>query len=81
MRASCLSGSTISISAWTIFEPIWPRGFSAIDKRIDEFRADTARRFEELTAPVARLEDRLWWIVGIQVGTWISIMLAILFRR
>lgn len=63
-----------------------------LHRRLDDFRGDVARgfaelrgemnrRFEELTNRVARLEDRLWWIVGIQVGTWVTVMLAILFRR
>jgi hypothetical protein len=42
--------------------------------RMDRFEA----RFE---GRLGRLEDRLWWIVGIQIGTWITIMIAILFRR
>ena len=66
-----------------------------LHKRFDDLRADmnarfTAvdRRFDDLTGLMdrfegrfGRLEDRLWWIVGIQIGTWITIMIAILFRR
>jgi tetrahydromethanopterin S-methyltransferase subunit G len=52
-----------------------------LHRRLDDFRGEMNRRFEELTTRVARVEDRLWWIVGIQVGTWITVMLAILFRR
>ena len=57
-------------------------------RRFEELRSEMNRRFEELAARMVRLEDRvarvgdrLWWIVGIQVGTWITVMLAILFRR
>jgi tetrahydromethanopterin S-methyltransferase subunit G len=57
------------------------RGFADVYKRFDDLRGEMNRRFEELTTRVARVEDRLWWIVGIQVGTWITVMLAILFRR
>ena len=55
--------------------------FVAVDKRFDDLRGEMVRRFDELTTRMARLEDRIWWIVGIQIGTWITIMLAILFKR
>jgi hypothetical protein len=58
--------------------------FALMDKRLDDLRGEMIRRFEELTGRMgrlARLEDRVWWIAGIQIGTWITIMLAILFRR
>jgi hypothetical protein len=42
---------------------------------------DVHKRLDDLRADMARLEDPFWWIVGIQIGAWISIMLAILFRR
>lgn len=57
------------------------RRLDDLHRRLDDFRAEMVRRFEELTSRVTRVEDRLRWIVGIQLGTWVTVMLAILFRR
>lgn len=44
----------------------------------------TNGRIDALHARIDRLESRLWWvlitIVGVQFTTWVTIMLAILFK-
>jgi hypothetical protein len=58
------------------------RRLDDLHRRLDDFPGEMVLRFEELliTYRVARVEDRLWRIVGIQIGTWVTVMLAILFR-
>ena len=45
-----------------------------MDKRLSEFREDLTRRMD-------RLDARFWWLLGIQISMWITIILAILFGK
>ena len=52
-----------------------------LHRRLDEVINRITRLEDHLVSRLAKVEDRMWWIVGIQIGTWITVMLAILFRR
>ncbi len=47
-----------------------------IEKLRREFKEDITRIDDRLT----RLEGRLWWIVGIILVQWLSIMIAVIFK-
>lgn len=47
---------------------------NSIDRRLDAFEHTVESRF-------ALIDQRLTWIVGILVGTWITTILTVLFHR
>ncbi|WP_148676790.1 hypothetical protein [Staphylothermus marinus] len=51
-----------------------------MDKRMMEFREDFNRRLNRLESEVRELRGRIWWVIGIQISMWITIILAILFK-
>lgn len=64
------------------------RRFDDLDRKIDRFREELDRkidiRFDSLSKRIDDLDKKMWinfrWIVGIQITTWITIILTILFK-
>ncbi len=58
------------------------RRFDDLDKKIDRFREELDRKIsgfrEELDKKIG---INFRWIVGIQITTWVTILLAILFKK
>ena len=56
-----------------------------MDKRIAEFREDFNTRLNhiesditDLRSEIRDLRGRFWWLIGIQISMWVTIILAIL---
>jgi len=54
--------------------------FDQVDKRISEFREDFNARLNHLETELRELGNRIWWVIGIQISMWVTIMLAILIK-
>ena len=54
--------------------------FEQVDKRISEFREDFNTRLNHVETELGELRNRIWWVIGIQISMWITIILAILLR-
>jgi hypothetical protein len=39
-----------------------------------------SRRLDDLSAELRDLRSRIWWVIGIQISMWITIILAILIK-
>ncbi len=59
-----------------------------INLRIGDLRSDMNHRFEafnrrleEVREEIRELRNRFWWLLGIQITMWVTIILAILFGR
>jgi len=50
-----------------------------MDKRIGEFREDFNRRLNHVETGLRELRNRIWWIIGLQISMWVTIILTILF--
>ncbi len=57
------------------------RGFEDFGRRFTELREDFNRRLGELREEIRELRNRFWWLLGIQITMWVTIILAILFGR
>jgi len=51
-----------------------------MDKRISEFREDFNARLNRLETELRELGNRIWWVIGIQISMWVTIILAILIK-
>lgn len=51
-----------------------------MDKRIAEFREDFNARLNHIQTELSDLRGRFWWLIGIQITMWITIILAILLK-
>ena len=58
-----------------------------MDKRISEFREDFNTRlkdfndrFHNIEMELRDLRNRIWWVIGIQITMWITIILTIIFK-
>lgn len=49
---------------------------SEMGKRIDDMRNDIS----ELRKDIRELRGRFWWVIGILIPMWVTIILAILFE-
>ena len=54
--------------------------FDQVDKRISEFREDFNARLNRLETELRELGNRIWWVIGIQISMWVTIILAILIK-
>jgi len=54
--------------------------FDQVDKRISEFREDFNARLNHLEAELRGLGNRIWWVMGVQISMWATIILAILIK-
>jgi len=54
--------------------------FDQVDKRISEFREDFSARLNHLETELRELGNRIWWVIGIQMSMWVTIILAILIK-
>jgi len=54
--------------------------FDQVDKRISEFREDFSARLNNLETELRELGNRIWWVIGIQISMWVTIILAILIK-
>lgn len=39
-----------------------------------------SKRLDDLSAELRDLRSRMWWVIGIQISMWITIILAILIK-
>ena len=51
--------------------------FDQVDKRISEFREDFSARLNNLETELRELGNRIWWVIGIQISMWVTIILAV----
>ena len=51
-----------------------------VEKRISSLRNEMSNRFDSLRNEIRELRTRIWWIVGILLSMWITIILTILFK-
>ena len=51
-----------------------------LNRRFEEFREETSKRLERMEAEIREVRGRFWWVIGILVTMWVSIIIAILFR-
>ena len=60
-------------------------GLDQLGKRVDDLRSDTNANFGRLDARVDRLENKLesrfQWMIGVQMTSWLTLMLAIFFKH
>jgi DNA anti-recombination protein RmuC len=52
----------------------------SVEKRIAEFREEMIYRMDEISRRLDRLESRFWWLLGILITMWVTIILAILVK-
>jgi uncharacterized protein YdhG (YjbR/CyaY superfamily) len=51
-----------------------------MDKRLNHLESEVAELRSEFRAEFRELRSRIWWVIGIQISMWITIILAIIFR-
>ncbi|HIE09877.1 MAG TPA: hypothetical protein EYP65_08525 [Armatimonadetes bacterium] len=52
-----------------------------MDKRVSDLREDMNRRFDKMEAEIREVRGRFWWVIGILVTMWVSIIIAVLLGR
>ncbi len=61
----------------TLMDDKGDRNREEIEKRMDTLRRDLEQKIERLDR---KIDTNFHWIVGIQITTWITVLLAILFK-
>ncbi len=54
-----------------------------MSERISEMREDLSRRLNHLESEIREVRNRLWWIIGILISMWssiIALLMAILLK-
>lgn len=51
-----------------------------MDRRISNLRDDVNCRLTELWQEIRELRNRFWWLIGILITMWVTIILTILLR-
>ncbi len=59
--------------------------YEQIDRRLTDLRQEMDQRFASLDLRMdsgfSRIDQKFTWMLGLTVGTWITTILTILFRR
>ena len=55
-------------------------GDIATKEDINNLKLEIKQLEKELKGEIRRLDNRIWWIVGIILVQWLSLMIAILFK-
>jgi len=61
----------------TLMDDKGDRNREELEKRMDTIRRDLEQKIERLDR---KMDTNFHWIVGIQITTWITVLLAILFK-
>jgi len=51
-----------------------------LSERINHIEKSLSERIDRIELEIKDLRSRLWWIIGILIGMWITIILTILFK-
>lgn len=56
------------------------RGISALREDMAELKGEMRGELRPLTQRISNLEQNQRWVLGIILGTWVTLMLAVLFK-
>ena len=48
--------------------------------RLNDEVTQMSKRLDDLSAELRDLRSRIWWVIGIQISMWITIILAVLIK-
>ncbi|MGB6986879.1 MAG: hypothetical protein WBD74_12965 [Candidatus Aquilonibacter sp.] len=57
------------------------RRLDSLDGRLDSLRSDMNARFTQVDRRFAQIDQKFMWVIGINVTSWTTVMLALFFRH
>jgi len=52
----------------------------SLSERINHIEKSLSERIDRIESRIDRIESKLWWIIGILISMWITIIITILFK-